>query len=78
MVKKLAFAIVAAAFLATPVLAQTTPAPAPAAPSAEPATPAAPAKTAMKKKAKNPAKKPVGHAKPKAPAGGQPPASDQD
>jgi hypothetical protein len=80
MLKKLAFAFVAAAFLAVPVLAQTTPAPAPApaAPSAEPATPAPPAKPAVKKKVKKPVKKPVKQRKPKAPAEGQPPASDQD
>ena len=55
MVKKLALAVVAAAFLVVPVLAQTTPAPtAPATPSAG----AASAKTAMTKKMKKPVKKP--------------------
>jgi hypothetical protein len=69
MIKKLAFVVVAAAFLATPALAQTTPAPAPAA-GAAPATPDA-AKPAMKKKMKAPMKKMVKHPKPKAPAPGQ-------
>jgi hypothetical protein len=71
MIKKLAFVVVAAAFLATPALAQTTPAPAPApAAGAAPATPDA-AKPAMKKKMKAPMKKMVKHPKPKAPAPGQ-------
>lgn len=76
MIKKMASVLVGVIFLAAPALAQTTTAP--ASPSVEPSTPAAPAKTAAKKKAKHPAKKTVGHAKPKAPAEEQPAGSDQD
>lgn len=76
MIKKLVSVLVGVMFLAAPAWAQTTPPP--ASPSAEPASPAAPAKTAMKKKAKQPAKKTTHRAKPKAPAEEQPAGSDQD
>jgi hypothetical protein len=78
MLKTIVFVLAASALFAAPAQAQTQPAPATTAPSAEPSAQPAPAKTAMKKKAAHPAKKPIRHAKPKAPAGSQPPAADQD